>query len=230
MRCHAGRSLRAGSILPVALSTDSVRVVRAAMAWRQGGCMGMSGFGPRVAALAAAVVVALAAAQLPAAAGAAAAAGATPAAFAPRAAVAAVAAVPAERPGRWRPPVSPFQVLGAFNPPAQDWLPGHRGVDLAAPPGSVVAAPALGTVIFAGMVGGRPVVTIDHGALRTTYEPVVATVPVGHTLVGGQEFGTVGNGGHCEGVCVHWGAIADETYIDPLWLLQGYVPVLKTPW
>lgn len=140
------------------------------------------------------------------------------------------AALPAQRPGRWLAPVSPLKVLAPFDPPAQDWLPGHRGVDLWALTGGVVTAPALGTVSFAGMVGGRPVVTIDHGALRTTYEPVEANVPVGHTVVAGEVFGVVGVGEHCDGVCVHWGAIADEAYIDPLLLMRGYVPVLKTPW
>lgn len=140
------------------------------------------------------------------------------------------AAVPAQRPGRWLPPVTPLQVLGSFDPPAEDWLPGHRGVDLYARPGDPVTAPALGTVTFAGMVGGRPVVTVEHGALRTTYEPVTANVPVGHTVVAGQEFGVVATGGHCTSVCLHWGAIADEAYIDPLLLLRGYVPVLKPPW
>lgn len=177
--------------------------------------MGMPGFGARATAVIAAVAIAMAAftaGQLPAV------------------AVPGAQALPTERPGRWKPPVNPLAVLASFDPPAQDWLPGHRGVDLAAAAGSVVTAPALGTVTFAGMVGGRPVVTIDHGALRTTYEPVVATVPVGHTLVAGQEFGMVGSGGHCEAVCMHWGAIADEAYVDPLHLLRGYVPVLKTPW
>ena len=126
--------------------------------------------------------------------------------------------------------MSPLQVLSTFDPPAQDWLPGHRGVDLWATPGDEVTAPALGTVAFAGLVGGRPVVTIEHGALRTTYEPVEANVPTGHTVVAGEVFGVVAAGGHCDGVCVHWGAIADEAYIDPLLLMRGYVPVLKTPW
>lgn len=208
MRCHECRSLRALQILPARPSTDSVRVGGAAPAWRHSGSMRMSAFRLRITASAAAATVVLVVGQLPAAS----------------------AAFPAERPGRWLPPLSPLQVLAAFDPPAQDWLPGHRGVDLLALPGAVVTSPALGTVVFAGMVGGRPVVTIDHGALRTTYEPVTARVPVGHTVVGGQEFGVVAAGGHCDGVCVHWGALADETYVDPLFLLRGYVPVLKTPW
>ncbi|MBR8742333.1 M23 family peptidase, partial [Nocardiopsis sp. MG754419] len=41
--------------------------------------------------------------------------------------------------GRWRWPVDPpVQVLRGFEPPAQRWSPGHRGVDLAAEPGHSV--------------------------------------------------------------------------------------------
>ena len=38
---------------------------------------------------------------------------------------------------RWPLDGSPAVVRG-FDPPPQPWLPGHRGVDLAAPPGAVV--------------------------------------------------------------------------------------------
>ena len=33
-----------------------------------------------------------------------------------------------------------------------------------------------GRVSFAGRVAGKPVVVVDHGATRTTYEPVLALV------------------------------------------------------
>jgi murein DD-endopeptidase MepM/ murein hydrolase activator NlpD len=55
--------------------------------------------------------------------------------------------------------------------------PGHRGVDLAAVAGAPVLAAGAGTVVFAGTVAGRGVVSVDHsGGLRTTYEPVLPTV------------------------------------------------------
>src|SRR5215470_6669685 len=64
-------------------------------------------------------------------------------------------------------------VTRPFQPPPEPWLPGHRGVDLAATPGAVVRAAGAGTVAFAGQVAGVGVVSIDHpGGLRTTYEPV----------------------------------------------------------
>ena len=67
----------------------------------------------------------------------------------------------------------------AFDPPDQPWLPGHRGVDLEARPGQRVLAPADGRVVFVGTVGGKPVVVIDHGGVRSTFEPVEASVRVG---------------------------------------------------
>uniref|UniRef100_UPI002889C467 M23 family metallopeptidase n=1 Tax=uncultured Actinomyces sp. TaxID=249061 RepID=UPI002889C467 len=55
----------------------------------------------------------------------------------------------------------PAAVLEDFDPPAVVWGSGHRGVDLALSAGSPVLAAGAGTVVFAGMVAGRPVVSID---------------------------------------------------------------------
>ena len=61
------------------------------------------------------------------------------------------------------------------------WRAGHRGVDLrAAGPATRVHRPAAGVVAFAGRVAGRGVVVgRPPGGLRTTYEPVAATVARG---------------------------------------------------
>ena len=64
------------------------------------------------------------------------------------------------------------EVVRRFDPPAQRWLSGHRGVDLDAQEGSTIFAAGAGTVAFAGKVAEKNVVSIDHGSLRTTYEPV----------------------------------------------------------
>ena len=72
------------------------------------------------------------------------------------------------------PPV-PGDVIRPYDPPDKPWLPGHRGVDLAAGPGSVVASSADGVVHFAGSVAGTPTVSVMHAdGIRTTYQPVVA--------------------------------------------------------
>ena len=81
------------------------------------------------------------------------------------------------------------------------WLPGHRGVDLAAERGDVVRAARAGTVTVAGDIAGRGVVVVSHlGGLRTTYEPVVAVVAVGDAVDAGDVIGTLAGGDvHCGG-------------------------------
>jgi murein DD-endopeptidase MepM/ murein hydrolase activator NlpD len=131
------------------------------------------------------------------------------------------------RPG-WTWPVGSAQqppvVTAAFDPPALPWLPGHRGVDLAAGPGEPVVAAGPGVVVFAGQVAGRGVVVVAHGGgLRTTYEPVAATVAVGRSVRGGDVLGVLdADGGHCATAgCLHWGASRDGRYVDPLALLRA---------
>jgi murein DD-endopeptidase MepM/ murein hydrolase activator NlpD len=84
-----------------------------------------------------------------------------------------------------------------------------------------VLAAASGIVSFAGQVGDRGVVTVDHGSVRTTYEPVRALVAVGQPVSIGAVLGRVSSGGHCGGRCLHWGLRQQQTYLDPLLLLAG---------
>lgn len=136
------------------------------------------------------------------------------------------------------------QVLRGWEPPATVYGPGHRGVDLGAPPGAPVRAVAAGRVFFAGPVAGRGVVSIElagtgNPPLRTTYEPVSASVREGDEVTAGAVIGTVEatTGSHCGGTCVHWGLLRVKTYLNPLlllppWLLNGptrLLPVLGVP-
>ncbi len=122
-------------------------------------------------------------------------------------------------------------VLAPFDPPAHDWLPGHRGVDLAAQDGQPVLAAGAGVVVFAGEVAGKPVVSVDHAnGLRTTYEPVRAGVRVGGRVARGSELGTV-IAGHpgCPTTCLHWGVRRGrDHYLDPLALVRS-TPVRLKP-
>ncbi|MGW0503705.1 murein hydrolase activator EnvC family protein [Micromonospora sp. NPDC003241] len=131
-----------------------------------------------------------------------------------------------ERPvetGRFRWPVDgrPHPVR-RFDPPPRPWLPGHRGVDLLAPAGATIRAAGTGTVLFAGMVAGRPVLSVAHpDGLRTTYEPVRADVTVGTSVSAGTALGTLlpGHAGCPEAACLHWGLRRGDDYLDPLALL-----------
>ncbi|MFI8190392.1 murein hydrolase activator EnvC family protein [Streptomyces sp. NPDC085946] len=136
------------------------------------------------------------------------------------------------------------RVLRGWEPPATPYGPGHRGVDLAAPPGAPVRAVAAGRVSFAGRVAGRGVVSVElpgtgDPPLRTTYEPVRASVEKGDAVLAGQVIGAVEpTGSHCAAPCVHWGLRTGRTYLDPLsllppWLLNAsrprLLPVLGVP-
>jgi murein DD-endopeptidase MepM/ murein hydrolase activator NlpD len=117
-------------------------------------------------------------------------------------------------------------VLRTFDAPAPDWNRGHRGVDLSGSPGQIVYAAAEGTVVFAGELAGRPVVSIAHpGGLHTSYEPVRAAVRAGQVIAAGAVLGALESGhpGCGASACLHWGAMwgpaARADYVDPLGLV-----------
>ncbi|MEU6130419.1 M23 family metallopeptidase [Saccharopolyspora sp. NPDC047091] len=119
-----------------------------------------------------------------------------------------------------------------FQPPTTAYGPGHRGVDLAGAPGDVVLAAGPGVVRFAGVVAGRPLVSVEHaGGLRTTYEPVRALVEPGGRVEAGTPLGLLepGHPGCAAPACLHWGALRGGRYLDPLLLLGGG-EVRLLPW
>ncbi|MEW1956032.1 M23 family metallopeptidase [Kineococcus sp. NPDC059986] len=129
--------------------------------------------------------------------------------------------------GAWTWPVDPHRVVRTFDDVGR-YAAGHRGVDLAAAPGTTVVAVADGEVTFAGPVAGRGVVVVAHpDGLRTTYEPLDASVRPGQPVVVGAPLGTVATQPvHCASSCLHLGLRAGETYLDPLSRLRGAPPVL----
>ncbi|MFE9019302.1 murein hydrolase activator EnvC family protein [Streptomyces sp. NPDC007808] len=146
--------------------------------------------------------------------------------------------------GRTWPVASRPSILRGWEPPASPYARGHRGIDLAAAGASPVRAVAAGRVSFAGRVAGKGVVSVEltgtgSPPLRTTYEPVRATVRKGDEVDAGQVVGTAeATGSHCAGTCVHWGLRRGEAYLDPLallppWLLHRgpsrLLPVLGVP-
>ncbi|GHJ94440.1 hypothetical protein SNE510_39590 [Streptomyces sp. NE5-10] len=117
----------------------------------------------------------------------------------------------------------PPEILRGWRPPPGPYAAGHRGVDLAAPPGTPVLAPADGTVTFAGPVGGRGVVTLTLTGtgtppLRTTFAPVTPLTPRGAHVSAGTPIATLAPGTHCPTSCLHWGLLRGEHYLNPLLL------------
>lgn len=117
----------------------------------------------------------------------------------------------------------PLTVLHSFAPPLHPWAAGNRGVDLAAYAGERVSAATSGQVLYAGLLAGRGVISIRHGSLRTTYEPVEPVVHAGDTVAAGQLIGYLSTSADAcgrPGSCLHWGALEADRYIDPMGLLR----------
>ena len=145
--------------------------------------------------------------------------------------LAAAKGAPAAADGDWVWPLQPRPVVvHAFDPPPEPWLPGHRGVDLAGAEGQRVVSAGAGEVTYAGRLAGIGVVVASHDELRTTYQPVDASVEVGDEVEAGDIIGRLESAGsHCSpGVCLHWGLIRGQNYLDPLTLV-GAGPVRLLP-
>ena len=99
----------------------------------------------------------------------------------------------------------------------------HNGVDLKAPQGTPVLAPAAGEVIFAGMKNEKYgiVVEIAHlGGFRTFYAHLDSTsLKVGDAVSSGAEIGKVGNTGESTGPHLHVELFRDGERIDPMQFL-----------
>jgi murein DD-endopeptidase MepM/ murein hydrolase activator NlpD len=127
-----------------------------------------------------------------------------------------VGAVPAD-PGWVWPVTGP--VIAPFDPPDSPYGSGHRGIDIAAPVGTPVLAPAAGVVTFAGPVGGRLYVTVDHGGGVLSTSSFLSSLAVRRNDVveAGQTLGASGTG-HAGALIahVHFSVRLDTVYVDPL--------------
>ncbi|MFJ7748448.1 murein hydrolase activator EnvC family protein [Arthrobacter sp. NPDC097144] len=134
----------------------------------------------------------------------------------------------------WSWPLSPDpKVLRSFKAPPQRWLTGHRGVDLAAQPGVPVLSPDQGTVVFAGWVVNRPVITVDLGdGLLSSFEPVDAAKATGDRVAEGETIGVVAAppaASHCADSCLHWGVRLRGEYVNPLQFVTDRRPSILLP-
>ncbi|WP_427016920.1 M23 family metallopeptidase [Pseudarthrobacter sp. P1] len=143
----------------------------------------------------------------------------------------------AARAPSWTWPLAPRPaVVHPFAPPAKPWLSGHRGVDLAAPQGSTVLAPADGIVVFSGWVVDRGVLTLRHAnGLLGSFEPVDSPLEPGTEVAAGAQLGTLAGRTHCgpgppgPGSCLHWGVRRGEEYINPLQFVLDLRPSILLP-
>ena len=100
----------------------------------------------------------------------------------------------------------------------------HSGMDIAAPTGTAVRAPAAGVVTFAApdlyLTGGT--VLLDHGfGISSNFlHPSRIDVKVGDRIAQGQTIGAVGATGRATGPHLHWGMNWFDVRIDPLLVLE----------
>jgi murein DD-endopeptidase MepM/ murein hydrolase activator NlpD len=95
----------------------------------------------------------------------------------------------------------------------------HLGVDVAAPRGTHIIAPAAGKVSFVGRkFGFGIVVEMDHGSgVRTRYAHLTAAmVHVGDDVAKGTFIATVGSTGITTGPHLHYEVLVNGRQVDPL--------------
>lgn len=101
---------------------------------------------------------------------------------------------------------------------------GHSGMDIAAPNGAPVKAPAGGIVTFASpdlyLTGGTVLLDHGHGVSSNFLHLSRIDVKVGDRVEPGQVIGAVGATGRATGPHLHWGMNWFDTRIDPLLVLE----------
>ena len=101
---------------------------------------------------------------------------------------------------------------------------GHSGMDIAAPTGTAIKAPAAGVITFAGpalyLTGGTVLLDHGHGVSSNFLHLSRIDVKVGDRVSQGQVIGAVGATGRATGPHLHWGMNWFDVRIDPLLVLE----------
>jgi murein DD-endopeptidase MepM/ murein hydrolase activator NlpD len=104
----------------------------------------------------------------------------------------------------------------------------HYGVDVAAPEGAPIVAPAGGIVTLAEpkMYFEGGLVFIDHGHGLISYVMHMSRVEVhkGEVVKQGEEIGRVGQTGRATGPHMHWGMFWMNAHVDPQLLVPPMPP------
>ena len=138
-------------------------------------------------------------------------------------------------PGLWMPVTG--AVVRGFDARAGPYGPGHRGIDISAPVGTTVRAPAAGRIGFAGPVAGTTWVSLLVApGVRVTLGPLLDPVTAGRVRsrsplgrigpghpagsaegAGSTEGGSAeGAGSGVVGATLHLSVRVDGVYVDPL--------------
>lgn len=100
----------------------------------------------------------------------------------------------------------------------------HSGMDIAAPAGTPVLAPAGGVVTFADpglyLTGGTLLIDHGHGVSSNFLHLSRIDVAVGERVEQGQAVAAVGSTGRSTGPHLHWGMNWFDVRIDPLLVLE----------
>ena len=100
----------------------------------------------------------------------------------------------------------------------------HSGMDIAAPNGTPVKAPADGVISFAAgglyLTGGTVVLDHGHGISSNFLHLSRIDVKVGDAVKQGEIIGAVGATGRATGPHLHWGMNWFDVRIDPLLVLE----------